>query len=113
MRYLKTDIGLECYSSEHKNIIYSFIIPIALIWTIGFPALTFLILYKKKNELDDRSNVITFGLFYIGLKDETFYWEVVVNNLRKLIVVAMSVIFGQSQAHLQLMLIFSYLYFNH
>lgn len=35
-----------------------------------------------------------FGLFYIGLKDETYYWEVVVNNLRKVVVVAISVSFG-------------------
>jgi len=41
-----------------------------------------------------------FGLFYIGLKDETFYWEVVINNLRKVIIVAISVFLGSDKAHI-------------
>lgn len=58
--------------------------------------MTLLILYKKRFQLDDRQNVIKYGLFYIGLTNEAYYWEVVVNNLRKLIVAAISVAFGES-----------------
>lgn len=80
------------------RIIFFVIFPCFIIWVLGFPILTFLILYKKRDELDERENVITLGLFYIGLEDRTFYWEVVVNNLRKITVAAISVSFSDEKA---------------
>jgi hypothetical protein len=35
--------------------------------------------------------VIKYGLFYIGLTDESFYWEIGINNLKKIAVVAITV----------------------
>lgn len=55
--------------------------------------------------------MIKFGLFYIGLKDETYYWELVVSNLRKTSVVLISLLVRNS--YMQLMLILSVLYINH
>ena len=35
--------------------------------------------------------LIKYGLFYIGLTDKAFYWEIVVVNLRKVIFIALAV----------------------
>ena len=38
----------------------------------------------------DRDFNKKFGLFFIGLKEEMFYWEILTNNLRKIVVVSLS-----------------------
>jgi hypothetical protein len=31
--------------------------------------------------------VLTYGLFFVGLKDESYFWEVAISNLRKVVFV--------------------------
>jgi hypothetical protein len=62
-----------------------------VIWVIGFPVLTLWKLYKERKHLDKEDNIIKYGLFYIGLSDENYYWELVVNNLRKIVVIIVSI----------------------
>jgi hypothetical protein len=59
-------------------------IPIVLVWVIGFPLYITLTLWQKRKELDKMENIIKFGLFYIGLNDDSFYWEILISNGRKL-----------------------------
>jgi hypothetical protein len=80
---------------------------------VGFPLLTYRFLKKNKDKLDNRENVIKYGLFYIGLRDDRFYWEILVSNFRKVYIVGITVSVSSTNARMQLMLIFSYLYFNH
>jgi len=80
---------------------------------LGFPVVTFILLKRNIQKLNEQRTLILYGLFYVGLRDETFYWEVIVNNGRKLFFSIISVSIDKSQTHQQLMLIFSYLYLNH
>jgi len=89
------------------------ILPIFLIWVLGFPAITYYLLKRNKQKLNEKNTLILYGLFYVGLTDDAFFWEVLVNNSRKLFISVISVSFDKSQAHVQLMLIFTYLYINH
>ena len=36
-----------------------------------------------RNKLNKESVLKIYGLFYIGFKDEKFYWQILVINLRK------------------------------
>ncbi len=42
----------------------------------------------KIKEFDSKENLKLYGLFYVGLSNETYYWEIIVVNLRKLIIIA-------------------------
>lgn len=35
--------------------------------------------------MNERDMIIKYGTFYIGLSDDTFYWEVIIINLRKIL----------------------------
>ncbi len=37
------------------------------------------------NLLDDRDFLKKYGLFYVGLKDKYYYWEIIVVSLRKMV----------------------------
>lgn len=84
-----------------------------IIWTLGFPIYTFIQLRRSFDKLDERSTIIKYGLFYIGLKDKAYWWEVVASNLRKALVIGITVSITEKRAYLQLTLVFTFLYFNH
>ena len=48
-------------------------------------------LYKNRHNLDNKELIIKYGLFYVGLTDEGYYWEIIVINVRKVIFIAISI----------------------
>lgn len=104
---------MECYGSEHIIIIILIVIPAVLVWSIGFPFLTLKWLRKNLKTLDDKDTIIKYGLFYIGLKDETYYWEIIVSNYRKMAIVITAASVTESRSFFQLLLVFTILYLNH
>jgi hypothetical protein len=42
---------------------------------------------KNAGKLDDPQNLQIYGIFYIGLNDDTFYWEILVMNIRKFFII--------------------------
>jgi len=70
-------------------------------------------LRRKRLKLDEKDNVIKYGLFYIGLRDETYYWECLVSNGRKIAISVIIASIHEKQAHTQLMIAFTLLYANH
>jgi len=63
-------------------------VPILAIWTIGFPVFIFLKLLKQKNNFGNIDNLKLYGIFYVGLNDSTYYWEIILVNLRKFFIIA-------------------------
>jgi hypothetical protein len=60
-------------------------LPIAIIWILGFPLVVFIILKKNQSKINDENMIIKYGTFYIGLKENAYYWEIIIINLRKVI----------------------------
>lgn len=71
-------------------------IPVAIIWIFGFPILIVILLAKNKKNFNDTACIIKYGLFYIGLKDDCFYWEVIIINIRKICCTAIAVVMQKS-----------------
>jgi hypothetical protein len=64
------------------------------IWVIGFPFLIFYQLYRQRKNLSDQKVVLSYGLFFVGLTDKAFFWEVVITNIRKVVFVLCSTLLG-------------------
>lgn len=93
--------------------VYLIGVPCIIIWVIGFPFFIFMILRKNKQNLATKDILIKYGLYYVGLTDESYYWEVLIVNFRKVFMITIFVSIGRTQVHLQAMLCFSVLYFHH
>lgn len=65
--------------------------PIIVIWVIGFPLFIFRLLSKNKDNLGDKDLIIKYGLFYIGLTDKGYYWEIIAVNTRKVLFIICAV----------------------
>lgn len=60
-------------------------LPFITLWAFVFPFIVLWRLYKGKKHLDKEYYLQRYGLFYVGLNDQTFFWELIVVNFRKLI----------------------------
>ena len=70
-------------------------------------------LFRRRKHLDDPDNIIKYGLFYIGLTDKAYYWEILIINLRKILFVGISVsLSGEKTRNFQALLCFSIIYVN-
>lgn len=83
--YLKNDMSVKCWHGNHIKMVLALGIPFILLWSIVFPLFILWRLYKGKKYLNTPYYLITYGLFYVGLSDQAFFWELVVVNLRKII----------------------------
>jgi len=81
--YLVQDINIECYTQEHYMILIKYVMPIMVVWVLGFPLMILYLLFKHRDKLDDKDTIIKYGIYYIGLTNKMFYWEIVIVNIRK------------------------------
>ncbi len=89
-------------------------IPLVLVWVIAFPLLAFYQIHKNKKNLNDLNFLKRFGLFYVGLNDDSYFWEVLINNARKIIFIMTSNLFDVQQMHLKVMIVIcATFYFRH
>jgi hypothetical protein len=49
-----------------------------VIWGLGIPAFTYLLMSKEKETLDTQASKIRFGFLYNGYKRENYYWEIII-----------------------------------
>jgi hypothetical protein len=89
--YLKPDMSIECWSSTHINILLYFTLPIIIVWVFGYPIFVYILLRLNRNALDEKSTIMKYGLYYIGFKDNSYYWQVIVINVRRMCYIAISV----------------------
>ncbi|CAI2367699.1 unnamed protein product [Moneuplotes crassus] len=80
----------KCFSRDHLKWIFAVGLPILILWVIGMPAIAFLILFKKREHLDQPELQKYLLILYQGLKRNTFYWELV-NTFRKFVVLSFNV----------------------
>lgn len=60
-------------------------VPIIIVWVVGFPLFIFIKLVRNRERLNDSYIIKAYGLFYMGLRDKAFYWEVILQNFRKIV----------------------------
>jgi len=71
-------------------------LPLLAVWTFGFPLMIYLLMWKQRGRFDEVENLQLYGLFYVGITDQRFYWEIVIVNLRKLLIIALGTFITQS-----------------
>lgn len=63
---------------------YSIGLSFIILSTIVFPLFIFYKLKKLQNHFNDIRILKLYGIFFIGLNDDSIYWEIIVVNFRKL-----------------------------
>lgn len=87
---LMGDLQVVCYEGMHRIMAYFVAAPCLLLWGIGIPAATWVLMNNEKERLTTVAAREKFGFLYNGYKRETFYWEIV-TMYRKITCIAVSV----------------------
>lgn len=93
--YLQKDTSIECWGKDHININIYFTLPIIMIWVIGYPLLIFCLLFKNRKKLDDKEVLMKYGFYYIGFKDEAFYWQILVIHIKRIVFTFIQVVLAK------------------
>jgi hypothetical protein len=99
--YLKKDTSIKCW--EGKDFFFQVVIAVTFItlWAIIFPVAIYCRINREKGRLNHPNNLKLYGIFYIGLNDNTFYWEIIVMNIRKIAIIAAATFFSSSKSSLK------------
>lgn len=74
-------------------------ITLILIWAVIFPLLVLLVLYRNRDRLSNTYILKVFGLFYVGLTDKSYYWEITIVNFRKFVFIIVGSLLQDDQSH--------------
>lgn len=88
--FLQSNLDIQCWTSkQHQVLIITVGIPLLVIYVIGFPTVIYCKMRKqvKERHTNKEFNKV-FGLFFVGLKEDQYFWEIAVNSIRKLLIVA-------------------------
>jgi len=93
--WLRNDYSVQCYTARWNGfVVYAAFM--MLVYPLGLPVITFLVVYKNRKQLDNTVVREKYGFLYQDFKREGFikYWEGYY-MLRKLLLTALVVYFGQ------------------
>jgi hypothetical protein len=91
---LKRDLSIECWTPEHNRMSTLIGLPIIIVWLVIFPVGIFLKLFLNRKNLNDREIYVTYGLFFLGIEDHAFYWEIVISNIKKFVFILCTTVMG-------------------
>jgi hypothetical protein len=63
-----------------------------ILWAFLFPLAIIVFLYRHRKSLSEIHILKVYGLFYVGLTDENFFWEILIVNLRKVIFILIATV---------------------
>lgn len=91
--YLAVDMSVKCWEGSHAYYARRFGIPIVVFWVIGLPLIAFVQLFRKRTHLQEDKNLRTYGFLYLGLTNNSFYWEILL-HFRKVLMISINVFFA-------------------
>lgn len=95
--YLKRDMSVQCWTGNHSKMAVPIALTFILFWVFGFPVFIFYQLYRQREKINSEDFILRYGLFFVGLNDDSFFWEVIVTNCRKIIFIICSTLLSTSK----------------
>ncbi|CDW75727.1 UNKNOWN [Stylonychia lemnae] len=109
--YVQSYMNIQCWGDFHKQISLFIGFPFIFLWTILFPLIVFYKLKRIKGQLGNPDNLKLYGIFYVGLSDNAYYWEIIIVNSKKLLFILTSVFVPSSSQILKALTLYGGLFF--
>jgi hypothetical protein len=106
--WLRDSLDIECWTGEHLWSAVLIALPGLVVWGLGIPTVTLLILIKIRGQLGKSASSKKFAFLYQGLKPSHFYWEFVI-LYRKILITILSVFLSPVSIPVQALLLLAVL----
>jgi hypothetical protein len=104
--FLMSDFRSECWNYDHLSYSLGLSVPIFGLWVISLNVHLHNQIKRKGLELSNEEVIKEYGLFYVGLRDQSApYWEVFISLFRKIIFIGISTFIATSSNDLKVNLI--------
>lgn len=87
---LKVDLEIVCYTGAHRWYMLCVTIPSIIVWGLGIPMLSYMLIKRQKHNLDSIEVKAKYGFLYRGYKRKFFFYETIV-MYRKTMLIFISV----------------------
>jgi hypothetical protein len=87
--FLRLDYEEVCWQGEHLANFWGIAMPGFLVYGVGLPLMSFVLLYRNREHLEDKKYTFRLGLLYLGYRRERWWWEGI-STLRKLGIILLS-----------------------
>ena len=106
--YLRKDTAIACWETVHILLQLSIGLSFIVIWAIVFPIVIYLSINKEQDKLNNKQNLKLYGIFYVGLTDSSFSWEIIWMNIRKLSLIVAATFFNNQMYIYKVIIITSF-----
>ena len=89
--YLEADVTVKCWEGQHSTWAYGLGSLMAVGYGLGIPLLSFIVLYRKRDKLDEAYWHDRYGFLYTSYKAKHWYWEITV-HMRKALIASAAVL---------------------
>lgn len=87
-----------CYQGHHLVMVLALGLPQMLVYVLGMPLLALLVLFRNRGRLENARTKYRWGILYVGLREERYYWDVGIVAMRKAAVFSLSVVGSSDKA---------------
>lgn len=94
-RLLSADLQFDCDDSGNHGWMYGIGVPALVLYGFGVSAVTLVVLYLHRSQLNDPEVRAVLGFLFSSFRDERYYWEVVI-QARKVALAFIGVLFRPS-----------------
>lgn len=105
--YLRRDITIECWTGSHMAQGVHIASTLIILWAFLFPLTIAIILFRNRKSLAKEKTLRVFGVFYVGLTDQNFYWEILIVNLRKVCLIVLATFMKRESQSLKVISFFN------
>ena len=91
--WLAADLQEPCYVGRHWDMLLLLCLPQVLLYVIGFPLMSLLVMYINRRDLHAERVQFRYGLLFAGYRHELYWWEVTI-VIRKVTMVMVGGVFA-------------------
>jgi hypothetical protein len=98
--WLLDNLDIRCWDSQHIFFAIALSLPGIVVWVIGVPTVSLIMLYRNRKKLSRIEIRLKFAFLFNGYKQQYYYWEFVI-LYRKIILITCAVFLGNSSIPIQ------------
>ena len=108
-KWLTADYSIECWTEEHTMYALSYALPSLIVWGLGIPFVSMILVFKHRNQLKEFTTKLKFSYFFNGFHEKYYLWEFVI-LFRKIMVIGIVIMLANFSFTIQILTAFALMF---
>ena len=108
-KWLTADYSIECWTEEHTMYALSYALPSLIVWGLGIPLVSMMLVFKHRKRLDHEPTMLKFSYFFNGYREKYYLWEFVI-LFRKILIIGIAIMLVNFSFTIQILTAFALMF---